>query len=64
MFSGIGTKEIVIIAVILVLLFGSRKIPELAKSLVDAIRHLRGAFKDVEPGGDVADAGKTDTKKK
>ena len=45
----IGTKEVIIIAVVLVLLFGSRKIPELAKSLVEAIRHLRGAFKDESP---------------
>ncbi len=43
---GIGTKEIIIIAVIIVLLFGARKIPDLARSITDAIRHLRGAFKD------------------
>ncbi len=46
MFGNIGLKEIIIIAVILLILFGSRKIPELSKNLVDAIRHLRGAFKD------------------
>jgi sec-independent protein translocase protein TatA len=45
---GLGTKEIVIIAVILVLLFGSRRIPELARGITDAIKHLRGAFKDEE----------------
>lgn len=45
---GLGTKEIVIIAVVLVLLFGSKKIPELAKSIVDAIKHLKGAFKDAD----------------
>lgn len=45
---GLGTKEIIIIAVILVLLFGARRIPELAKGITDAIRHLRGAFKDEE----------------
>jgi TatA/E family protein of Tat protein translocase len=39
-------KEIIIIAVVLLVLFGSRKIPELSKSLVESIRHLRGAFKD------------------
>jgi len=44
----IGTKEIIIIAGVLILLFGSKKIPELAKSLVDAIKHLRGAFKEEE----------------
>lgn len=42
---GLGTKEIIIIAIILVLLFGSRKIPELAKSIVDAVKHITGAFK-------------------
>ena len=49
---GLGTKEIIIIAVILVLLFGAKKIPELSKSIVDAIKHLRGAFKDVETKDD------------
>jgi len=42
---GLGTKEIIIIAVIIVLLFGSKKIPELAKNLVEAIKNLTGAFK-------------------
>ncbi len=42
---GLGTKEIIIIAFIAILLFGSKKIPELAKSIVDAIRHITGAFK-------------------
>ena len=41
---GLGFKELVILAVILILLFGTKKIPELAKSLVEAVRHLRGAF--------------------
>lgn len=43
---GLGTKEIIIIAIILILLFGSKKIPELAKSLVDAVKHLTGSFKE------------------
>ena len=43
---GIGTRELIIIAIILVLLFGAEKIPQLAKSIVDAIRHLRGAFNE------------------
>ena len=45
---GLGTKELVILAVIFILLFGAKRIPELAKSLVDAIKHLRGAFKDLD----------------
>ena len=41
---GLGVKEIVIIAVVLIVLFGSRKIPEVAQSLVDAVRTLRKIF--------------------
>ena len=45
---GLGTKEIIVIAVILIVLFGSKKIPELAKSIVDAVKHITGAFKDTD----------------
>ena len=47
---GLGTKEIIIIAVILVLLFGAKKIPELAKNIVEAFKNLTGAFKDTGSG--------------
>ncbi len=43
---GLGTREIIIIAVVLILLFGSKKIPQLTKSIADAVRHLLGAFRD------------------
>jgi sec-independent protein translocase protein TatA len=43
---GLGTREIVILAAILVLLFGPKKIPELAKNLAEAIRHIRKGFSD------------------
>lgn len=48
---GLGTKELVLLAVVLVLLFGSKQIPALTKSIVESIRHLRGAFKDAEVDG-------------
>ncbi len=38
---GIGTPELIIILVILVLLFGARKLPELAKSIGDSMKELR-----------------------
>ncbi len=57
---GLGTKELVIIAIIVVLLFGAKKVPELAKGVGEAVRHIRNGFKDVE--GDEKDASKT-TKK-
>jgi sec-independent protein translocase protein TatA len=43
---GVGTKEIVIIAVVLVLLFGATRIPALAKAIAEAIKSLKGIFKD------------------
>lgn len=45
---GLGTKEIVIIAIVIVLLFGSKKIPELAKSIAEATRHIMGIFKSAD----------------
>ena len=45
---GLGLKEIIIIAIVLVLLFGTKKIPELARGIGDAIRHIRGGFSDDE----------------
>ena len=47
---GLGPKDIIIIAAIIVLLFGAKKVPELAKGIGQAVKHIRGGFKDdVEP---------------
>lgn len=43
---GFGTTEIILLAILLVLLFGARKIPELARGIAEAIRLLRGGFSD------------------
>ena len=43
---GLGAREIVILAAILVLLFGAKKIPELARSIGEAVRHIRNGFSD------------------
>ncbi len=40
---GLGTPEILIIAVVLVLLFGARKIPELMKGLGSGIKEFKKA---------------------
>lgn len=45
---GLGTREIIIIAVVIVLLFGSKKIPELTKNIVEAIKNLTGMFREVD----------------
>ena len=54
----IGSKEIIIIAILIVLLFGGKKIPELTKGLVEAVRNLRGAFKDEPHAEEIASAKK------
>ena len=43
---GLGPKELIILAAILVLLFGAKKIPELARSLGTAGKELRKGFSD------------------
>lgn len=43
MLSNIGTAELVVVGVVLVVLFGGKKIPELAKGLGDAMREFRKA---------------------
>jgi len=43
---GLGSREIIIIAGILVLLFGSKKIADLARSVAEAVKILRGSFSD------------------
>jgi sec-independent protein translocase protein TatA len=46
----IGLPELLIILVVAVLLFGGKKIPEVAKGLGEGIRHFKGALKpDEEP---------------
>ena len=45
---GFGALEIVIIVAILVLLFGPKKIPEIARSIGEAVRHIRGVFSGAE----------------
>jgi sec-independent protein translocase protein TatA len=44
--KNIGTPEIIIIGLILVVLFGSKKIPEFMKGIGQAIKEFRGASKD------------------
>lgn len=47
MFKNIGTVEIVIIAVVLLVLFGGKKLPELAKGLGESGKELKKAKKEL-----------------
>lgn len=43
MLSGIGTTEIVVIALVLLVLFGGKKLPELARGMGSSIKEFRKA---------------------
>jgi sec-independent protein translocase protein TatA len=45
----IGVPELIIILAVAVLLFGGKKIPELAKGLGEGIRNFRNSLKGEEP---------------
>jgi len=44
MLKGIGTTEIIIIAVVILVLFGGRKLPELAKGIGEAVKEFKKAL--------------------
>lgn len=48
MFQSIGTTEWLIIALIVILLFGGKKIPELFKGLGEAVREFKKSSKDTK----------------
>ena len=43
---GLGPVELTIFAVILVLIFGPKRIPEIARGVGEAIKYLRRSFSD------------------
>ncbi len=43
---GLGVPELVIILVIVLLLFGSRKLPELSRSIGQSLKELRHSMDD------------------
>jgi len=46
MLKNIGTVEIIIIAIVLLVLFGGKKIPELIKNSAKAIKEFKKASKE------------------
>jgi sec-independent protein translocase protein TatA len=48
-FGGLGFPEILIICAVFVLLFGAKKLPELAKGLGEGIKNFKTALKEEEP---------------
>ena len=59
---GLGTTEILVIALIILLLFGGRKIPELMKGLGKGIKSFKDGMKEVEKDVDINDEKKEEAK--
>jgi sec-independent protein translocase protein TatA len=49
MMAGLGMPELLIILVIILVLFGSRRIPDLAKGLGEGIRNFKSGIRGDEP---------------
>ena len=58
LFLNLGAGEIVLIALVVLLLFGGKKIPELIKGLGKGVRNFKDGLKDVEDqiNSDAADS--------
>jgi sec-independent protein translocase protein TatA len=48
MFGSIGPSELILIMLIVLLLFGSKRLPELARGIGKATRQFRKAMEDVK----------------
>jgi sec-independent protein translocase protein TatA len=69
MFENLGMGELLVILIVVLLLFGSKKIPEIAQGLGKGIREFKKSIKEVEeqitiPDKDKSDKDKTDTNPK
>ena len=61
MLPNVGMGELLLILVIVLLLFGSKRVPEVAKSLGRSIKSFKDGMKE---GMDNSDASKKDDEKK
>ena len=48
LFMGIGTQELIFIALIVLLLFGGKKIPELMKGLGKGVKSFKEGMNEIE----------------
>tara|TARA_B100001013_G_C24376611_1_gene350373 strand:- start:224 stop:484 length:261 start_codon:yes stop_codon:yes gene_type:complete len=56
MLGGIGTWEILLIFLVLLLLFGARRIPEIARGLGKGVTEFKNAVRDVKEEVETADS--------
>jgi sec-independent protein translocase protein TatA len=61
LFRQIGTGEILLILAVLILLFGARKLPELARALGRSARELRKGMEEDDDEEETSDAPEHDS---
>ena len=64
MFGSLGTGEIILILLIILIFFGAKKIPELAQGLGKGLREFRKATRDIQDEVERTDEQKTIDRKK
>ncbi len=63
LFGNLGTGEIIIIALVVLLLFGGRKIPELMRGLGKGVKSFKDGMNEVEKEIDDVDKPSSEDKK-
>ena len=58
MFGSIGTPELLVIMLVILLLFGSKRLPELAKGIGKGVRQFKKAMEEVKDEIDLSDIDK------
>ena len=61
LFGSFGAGEVIVIALIVLLLFGGKKIPELMKGIGKGVKSFKKGMKDIED--DIENCDKDDNKK-
>jgi sec-independent protein translocase protein TatA len=59
---GLGTSELIIILILVLIIFGAGKLPQVGKSLGQGLRNFKDGMKDGEKGEN--DQSEIDTQKK
>ena len=60
--GNIGTGEIILIALVVLLLWGGKKIPELMKGLGKGVKSFKEGMNEIEKGIKIDDTPKTEEK--
>ncbi|MEW6506901.1 MAG: twin-arginine translocase TatA/TatE family subunit [Bacteroidota bacterium] len=64
MFGNLGATEIILIVLAILILFGSKKIPELAQGIGKGMREFKKAMKEVEEDIKITDSDEPKKEKK